>query len=461
MSISAKTFPDRLSTAEVGSAAAGTAANRAAVSTNPRLLWLAILVVGAAFFFVAHDFQVSRYERFAPWSDAEEGTLEAGRNMAKGLALSMIGLLGLYFILRQNGRPLRPTGWLPALMLLYLVWSMASVLWSIDPGMSCRRLAVLTFCGLGALGFARQFRPRDLAVMAMTIAAAYLLVGVCVELALGTFCPWSPGYRFAGTVHPNTQGAHLAVLCLASFSLARSATRGRGWLSALLAVGLVFLLLTKSRTSCAGLAMALATLWLASVSGRARALAVTAAGFTICATALAGSLLGGNVDDKVAEIVMLGRQNESEGLSGRIPLWAELADYIRVRPLQGYGYESFWIARHVEAISDHMQWPLREAHNAYIDGVLSVGVIGLGTMLAIVWFALRRAAVAFRGTADPGFALTFCLLVFGLVSACLETGMMSANFITLMAGSGIVQLAILRENRETAGSGCATTSITP
>ena len=330
MSISAKTFRDRLSTAEVGSAAAGTAANKAAVSTNPRLLWLAILVVGAVFFFVAHDFQVSRYERFAPWSDAEEGTLEAGRNMAKGLALSMIGLLGLYFILRQDGRPLRATGWLPALMLLYLVWSMASVLWSIDPGMSCRRLAVLMFCVLGALGFARQFRPRDLAMMAMVIAAAYLLVGVCVELALGTFRPWSPGYRFAGTVHPNTQGAHLAVLCLASFCLARSATRGRAMALALFAVGLVFLLLTKSRTSCAATC---AWRW------RHYGWPVFPAAPGCWPSRPRGSrsaprhwqdrCSGVDVDDKVAEIVMLGRQEESEGLSGRIPLWAELADYIR------------------------------------------------------------------------------------------------------------------------------------
>ena len=58
------------------------------------MLWLAIVVVGGVFFFVAHDFQVSRYERFAPWSDAD-GALEAGHNVAKGLALALIGLLGL------------------------------------------------------------------------------------------------------------------------------------------------------------------------------------------------------------------------------------------------------------------------------------------------------------------------------------------------------------------------------
>ena len=87
---------------------------------------------------------VSQYEAFAPWSDAE-GTLEAGQNVAKGLALALIGLLGAYLHFRR-GRTAAPlTGWLPALMIFYLAWSAASVLWSIDPGMSCRRLAVLMF----------------------------------------------------------------------------------------------------------------------------------------------------------------------------------------------------------------------------------------------------------------------------------------------------------------------------
>ena len=108
------------------------------------------------------------------------------------------------------------------------------------------------FCVLAALGFARQFRPRNIAFMALAISTAYLAVGLGTELALGTFRPWQTGYRFAGTVHPNTQGGNLTVLCAASFCLARCSMPTKPWLWVLFAVGLVFLLLTKSRTSCAG-----------------------------------------------------------------------------------------------------------------------------------------------------------------------------------------------------------------
>ena len=175
-------------------------------SGDRRLLWLAIIVVGVVFFMVGHNFLVSQYERYAPWSDADGELTAAGQNWVKGLALSVIGLLGACLAIRRDGRPLRAEGWLPVLMIFYLAWSAASVLWSIDAGMSCRRLAVLTFLHCGDV----RVRPtvsaprrggdgrRDRRIL--------LAVGVCAELALGTFRPWSPEYRFAGTVHPNTQG---------------------------------------------------------------------------------------------------------------------------------------------------------------------------------------------------------------------------------------------------------------
>ena len=196
-----------------------------------------------------------------------EGTLEAGSNWVKGAALSLIGLLGLYCLCRREGRRLQIEGLLPALMIFYLAWAAASLAWSIQPGMSARRLAVLMFCVLGALGFARQFQARDIAFMTVVILGAYLAVGIAAETALGTFRPWASGYRFAGTVHPNTQGGHLTVLCLASLCLARSSgssSARRYW--ALFAVGLAFLLLTKSRTSCGALALALAVLWFAGAA---------------------------------------------------------------------------------------------------------------------------------------------------------------------------------------------------
>ena len=383
--------------------------------------------------------QVSRYADFAPWSDTA-GSLEAGQNATKGLALSLIGLLGLYLLIRRDGRPLHLTGPLAALMIFYLMWSAVSVLWSADPGMSGRRLAVLLFCVLGAAGFARQFSPRDLALMALAVTGGYLLIGVATEVTLGTFRPWAAGYRFAGTVHPNTQGMQLTIFCLASFCLARSAATHRVGLWTLFAVGVAFLLLTRSRTSCAATAIALATLWLVNASRRVQILTLLGTGLLISATTLIGSLLGVDIQDSLVDSAMLGREDQSEALTGRIPIWTELGNYIAARPLTGYGYESFWTNKRIEAVSDELEWPLREAHSTFVDTLLSVGLVGMAAFLGAVLLGVRRAAAAYRETGDAGYALTFCLLIACLVDACLESGGTNANCITLLLGTGVMAL---------------------
>ncbi len=414
---------------------------------NPRLLWMAIVLLGAVYFFVGHNVQVSRFEDFAPWSEAGVA-VESGGNVLKGLALSLIGVFGMYLLLRRDGRPLHWGGWLPAAMAFYVAWAAASVLWSGDPGLSCRKLAVLGFCVLGALGFARQFRPRDLALIALAVTAAYLIVGIAAEVALGTFRPWASDYRFAGTVHPNTQGAQMTLLCLAAFCLARFSprdeTRLRPLYWTLFALGLVFLYLTKSRTSCAAFAVALAALWMISVSVRTRLLALATAGFLVCSAALLGSLFSLDIEDAVAEFVLLGREEESGKLTGRIPIWKDLLGYIGEKPLQGYGYEAFWTEKRIEDVSDDAQWTLREAHNGYLDATLSVGLIGVAVLLAIGLQGIVLAAGAFRSTDDVGAALTFCLLIFIVFNACLESGLIAPNLITLLVGCGIMQLLSVR-----------------
>ncbi|MBN1396296.1 MAG: O-antigen ligase family protein [Pirellulales bacterium] len=424
---------------------------------NLGLAWTAAALFGAVFFFVGHDFQVSAFEGYAPWSDSD-GSLESGGNVVKGLTLSLIGIFGLYLLRRRDGRPLRLTGRLPALMVFYLAWSAASVLWSDDPGLSCRKLAALSFCLPAALGLARQVRLRDLAPIAVAVPAAYLLAGIAAEIALGTFRPFSAGYRFSGTIHPNTQGVNLTVLCLGAFCSARFSSRGKSrrrlyW--ALFAIGLVFLLLTKSRTSCAALIASLGALWLMSVSGRTRLLAVFAAGFAVSSAALFTSLFELEIGETASDIALLGRREESAKLTGRIPIWKELSAYVAARPLRGYGYEAFWTDGHIEKISDRLQWPLREAHNAYLDSILGVGLIGAMALVSAIALALCRAAVAFRSTADAGAALIFCLLVLIVFNAFLETGLFSPDFVTLLAGCGVIQLpaSVDARSRDPRGSG--------
>ena len=182
----------------------------------------------------------------------------------------------------------------------------------------------------------------------------------------------------------------------------------------------------------------MAAIWFATASGRARALAALTAGLAICTVALAASFARAQVADRLLGAVMLGREEQSEGLTGRIPLWNELLGYAQARPWEGYGYQTFWTDKQIENVSDDMEWTLREAHNGYLDTVLSVGLIGGVILLAIVMVGLRRAAAGYRATGDPGLAFLLGLLVFCLADACLESGL--PNFTALLAEIGLVQL---------------------
>ncbi|MEN6452307.1 MAG: O-antigen ligase family protein [Thermoguttaceae bacterium] len=411
-------------------------------------LWPAVAMVAAVFFFLEHNISISQFESYSPWTDSE-GSLETGHNAAKGAALLLMGLFGAHLAVRPGGRPLRVGGWLPPLVCGYWAWLMASVCWSINPDMSARRLMTLGCFLLAAIGFARHLRLRDIAVIAVGVEAAYLLLGIGAEVALGTFRPWSADYRFAGTIHPNAQGVQMGILCLALFCLARYGDRHRRrcsrppvaalWVG--FAVALGFLLLSRSRASLASLSVAIGAVWFASASARARLMAALAAGLMVTAAALVATNSDGGANGLMGA-AMMGRQEQSEGLTGRVPLWNELAGYVHARPLQGYGYQAFWSDKHIDAISDSLDWTLRESHNGYLETALSVGLVGGVILLTVVLVGLVQAAAVYRATNDPGMAFLVGMLVFCMADACLESGV--PNFAALLVEIGLAQLVLSR-----------------
>src|SRR5262249_50918091 len=156
------------------------------------------------------------------------------------------------------------------------------------------------------------------------------------ELALGTFQPWNPTHRLAGTIHPNFQGLNCALLVMSAVYLASQTPRYRAGLWALAAMGLLGLWLTKSRTPLIALIASEALFWFIAASWRQR-LAATWCGLFVTCTALL--IAGDAILDRVAQTALLGRNDADEvgALTGRVPLWEELSDSIAQRPWLGYG----------------------------------------------------------------------------------------------------------------------------
>lgn len=413
------------------------------------LAWVATGVVGLAFLLTEHSWTTSLADAYTSSEDQMEAAAGGG-NMIRRLMFLTLGGFGLAALSLPSVRRSRGLTFASGLLGFFAFWCVASVAWSIDPGMTIRRLFVLACWMLGAVGIARVLSGRDFLRMVIAIGLGMLALGLFAELSLGTFRPSADDYRFAGTQHPNTTALSLSTLCLAAFCLWRSERRKLGP-ALLFGVAFTFLMLTKSRTSAAGVVVALMFLWTLSTPTPIKA----GVGFVgLWAFALAAVLVllsGWDVEEDVSRVALMGREEQSESLTGRIPIWTELGPYVGRRLFLGYGYDSFWVPDHIDRIYRELQWPIREAHSSYVDLALSVGIVAGGALLIALILGMRRAAHLYLrgGRPEHGFAVGLQLYCF--INALTESAMVMPLFIPFVAACATSRVLLFDDREASSG----------
>lgn len=83
---------------------------------------------------------------------------------------------------------------------------------------------------------------------------------------------------------------------------------------------------------------------------------------------------------------------KSPDMTGRTQIWKVVLDLIDQRPLQGWGWSSYWVPW-VEPyrgliVINHV--PYFQAHNAFLDIWLQLGIVGLGLFLLLVGLTFVR-----------------------------------------------------------------------
>ena len=408
-------------------------------------LWICILVLAAAFYMVDHRYYAAQHFALERSADADRTDLDdqisSGGSRDRQLGFLVVGLLGCWLLALKAPYTLGIYQWLGVLMIAFLAICFVSVAWSDDPALTAKRQVIILMCFLAVLGVCKQLSARDLCVMVLAVAVIYLLLGVSVELRLGTFLPFSAGYRFAGTLHPNTQGLNCACICIAAWCLLRGKPRRRLTLLLLFGVGLAFLLLTKSRTCFGALTVALFAHWVISTTAWTRALAATWLPACAAAVLLVVVLLDDDPGAALSQLALLGRQENVASLSGRIPVWLDVLTYIEDRPLFGYGYGSFWNAERVYAFKVAHDWEIPHAHSSYLEMALNLGIVGMALLLLAVSFGAWRAAGHYARTRDFGYGFVFALLTMGLVHSFVDAGFVKPSFLALSCVSGLGMLA--------------------
>ena len=116
-------------------------------------------------------------------------------------------------------------------------------------------------------------------------------------------------------------------------------------------------------------------------------------------------------------------------LTGRTDIWLATINLITEKPLLelllGSGYMATWLPTDAPTVEiwQQLHWAVPNAHNAYLDVALQLGLVGLGLLLTIIAVAWHRAqACCKRGILPLGwFSLVF--IAGALLVGVAETGL--------------------------------------
>ena len=375
-------------------------------------------MIGATFFISEHSFLMSKNlgDNFVAEIEDQESWADGGNKLRQisFLSCACVGALSLIF-----GSVGRFRINIPVLLLAaYVLWAGASATWSIDPGTTVRRYALVLCCCIGCLGFSRFLSVGDAVLAAMYFSVAYLVVGVGAEIACGSFRPLAGGYRFAGTVHPNIQAANLAIGCIAAYTMARVKPDSRTMYYGIFSVVFLFLVLTKCRSATGAVPVALRVIWLVAQPIKNIVMGITCGAWVLSTIVLICIVTDVNPITANQDVLLLGRAEETgSSLTGRLPLWEDLFEYLSRSPMKGFGFGAFWTPKHIYEIAISQEWVISEAHSSYLDTALQLGIIGVALFVAIEVCTFLYAAFLSRVTQDPAY-----LFLVGGVFFCMMRG---------------------------------------
>jgi exopolysaccharide production protein ExoQ len=280
--------------------------------------------------------------------------------------------------------------------LLIVAWLALTTRWAGYPELS--RTRVLSFASVyfAALGIAVGFRSPQ--TVTGTLVAAFISVMFADFIWLG----FDDAYTDIGIrgIHKHKNAAGLfAVLTLivGAYAIPQFRSSGPRVAAGLLVLAsLVFLVLTKSKTSLGLAAIALGLMviygfWLRCQSvGRHHLVMTIVAVSLVFAAGASGTKMS-----KLGEVLF-----GDPTLTNRMAIWAAVEDMIAQSPWRGHGFGSIWdVGEEWNALPAGDGYVfyndadlINEAHNGYLDLMLNGGRIGLGlcwlVSLRALWFAL-------------------------------------------------------------------------
>ena len=409
----------------------------------PRLPWRIFTFLSTALFFAYHDLSEANRNAHNYSLPTHQLANNVYGSPVHHIAYIFMGLGATVLLVR--GRSCRPAGgWgsLGWLLLSFVAWAFLSLIWAQDLPLTLQRLTGFGILCITAVAVVRTLSLRRIIQWTFFSACLFVTIGLCAELMFGTFRPSAPGYRFAGSLHPNLQGIQCGLLLLSAVAAGHQAKVRRGLVWACAGLAIPLLLLTWSRTALAATFLALLVYLWAVSSPRSRFL--IAATLVVLASYI-GVVMWSGVLTLPTTTSSHGREQplSEDTLLYRVEIWRDVAPFVYQRPILGYGYDAFWTPPHIRLISSDEGWGVPNGHSTYLDYWLSLGAVGLVGYVLVLTIAFARALRLYKITHSVPFAFCAALLVFCMVDGLLESSVIEGSFLKFLCMVVVVHLAFL------------------
>jgi exopolysaccharide production protein ExoQ len=347
-------------------------------------------------------------------------------------------------------------------LLLFVGLVALSILWSIEPNVTLRRLVRASTLLLDAVAFAllardvvsfqRTLRPIFLAMLIASIIFVMAAPDLAVEQANQT--------ELVGAWHgvaPQKNGlGSLAAIGLVFWVHAWLSRESRSWL-ALLGIGVSALCLVRSRSSTSLMAGVFASvlllMLLRSPRGLRRYLPYLIGLFVVLLLTYSLAVLNLIPGSGLLLSPITAITGKDQTFSGRTAIWEIITQHISLHPLLGTGYGAYWVqvpnSPSMQMLQQLYFYPT-EAHNGYLDVINDLGYVGAACLIGYLITYVRQALRVFALVRIQG-ALYLALIFEQLVANLSEArwfNALSNEFVVMTIATAAIAKVLLDSRRQ-------------
>jgi len=303
----------------------------------------------------------------------------------------------------------------PFLVVILLIVA-ASLLWSVSPDQTLRRIVANYCTTLSGVVLAARWRW---ATLAEVIATAFAILAVC-SLFTGLFVPsigrmatLFPGAWRGLWPEKNAMGSNMAFAFVACASAAILNPRRMKFWWTMAGLSFLLLVLSTSKTSLVSLLLGAGMMVFIALARRSPASSVASTWAALVGIGLIASFI------VFASDIFLGLLGKDATLTGRTKIWAGVMEQIRARPWQGYGYGAVWDEEGpwgpLAKITKTAGFRAHHSHNSWLEQWLNLGIFGLGAWAMMFVQTLVAGVVAVYRDRGAYLAAPF-LIVYSLMT---------------------------------------------